>query len=83
MSAKLLTEQERYRYFWREVVYQAVRDLLNPEAEKVSDVETQEAWGWVHADSQQPGSFLWACVQAGLNPAAVRQQLDKRGEKWH
>lgn len=79
MKQKQLTDKERYMLFWREVVYQAMRDLLCPEIEQSSEEDRAEAFDWVYSDSEQMSSFLWACGEAGLSAEELRSELRKRG----
>ena len=70
-------EQQRIEHFWRETVYQAVRDLtLKDEA---TPLERANARAWVFDDADGPASFVWACAVAGLDPEAVRKELRDRG----
>ena len=70
-------EQQRFQHFWREVVYQAVRDLMLKD--EATPLERRNAREWVFADADGPASFVWACVVAGLDPEAVRKELRDRG----
>ncbi len=74
-----MAEHARLAWFWREVIYQNLRDLLCPELEKATQEERAAAFDWVYGDSTQPASFLWACPIAGLDPEAVRNVLRERG----
>lgn len=76
---KQLTEQERYMLFWREVVYQAMRDLLCPELEQSTEEDRAEAFEWIYSDNVGMSSFLWACGEAGLNAEELRSELRQRG----
>lgn len=70
---KRLSESERSAYFWREVVYQAVRDLkLTHEANKA---ERDAARTWILDDAPGLGSFAWACRAAELDPEKVREEV--------
>ncbi len=77
--ARRRSEHDRLTWFWREVVYQRLRDLLCPEVEESTESERQEAFDWVYGDSAQPASFLWACSVSGLDPEDVRNVLRVRG----
>lgn len=79
MKKKRLTERERDALLHREVVYQAVRDLMLGGEATAEERET--ARNWLFSDSWQEGSFLRECEAAGLDPAAVRAEVVKREAK--
>lgn len=74
-----MDEAARLAWFWREVVYQRLRDLLCPEVEHSTLEDRVDAFDWVFSDSEQPASFRWACAVSGLGPEAVRDVLRVRG----
>lgn len=74
---KRLNEAERLALFWRETVYQAVRDLQL--AEEATPEERESSRAWIFSDDTAEHSFLWACSVAGLDPEEVRGELRARG----
>lgn len=70
---KPLTESERLQHFWRETVYQAVRDLKL--AHEATEEERDSARDWIFTDDDKPLSFRWACKVAGLNVEEVRAEV--------
>jgi hypothetical protein len=73
LARRVMTDTERSAYLCREMVYQAMRDLaVRGEA---SAPERAASRQWLDSDSTEPGSFLWACTVAGLDPAAVRNEV--------
>ncbi len=79
MSKPRMSEPERVAWFWREVVFQNLRDLLSPNAEGASEEDRRLAAEWVLDDNPHHGSFLWACSAAMLDPEAVRDVLREKG----
>lgn len=72
-STKSLTEDERVAHFWREVAYQALRDVnLSHEATAEERVTARE---WIFAEDDVLLSFWWVCKKAGLDVAAVRAEV--------
>lgn len=72
-----LSADERTALLYRETVYQALRDLqLEGEA---NAAERELAKRFVLDDTDGMGSFRWCCAAAGLDAAAVRQELRDRG----
>lgn len=68
-----LTETERVAWLWREVVYQAMRDLML--RDEATEGDREAAARWMADDSTGVGSFRWACDMAGLDPAEVRNAV--------
>lgn len=68
-----LTEDERFAYAWREVVYQALRDIIV--AGEAMPEEQQDAREWILSSDVSPGTFLWACGVAGIDPEDVRLEV--------
>lgn len=75
---KPLREDERHALLWREVVYQAVRDLML--AGEAGAGARKLAREFVFDEDVGRGSFLWACKQAGLDPEKVREEVKARTE---
>ncbi len=79
MSKPRMSETARVAWFWREVIFQNLRDLLSPRVEDASDEDRRLAAEWVFDDNPHQGSFLWACSAAILEPEDVRDVLRERG----
>ena len=45
---------------------------------KFAVAEWKRAKSWVASDSEQPGSFIWACDLFNLEPDAVRRAIRDR-----
>jgi len=74
---KPLNEAERLSHFWREVVYQNLRDLLlEGEANQQDRIVAHRFVFDTHAGI---GSFDWACRMGGLDPEKIRDELKARG----
>lgn len=73
-----LPDAERVAYFWREVVYQGMRDLLlRGEADEEARVQARV---FIFDNAKGTGSFIWCCEKAGLDPDEVRKEvLDRIG----
>lgn len=76
---KKLTEDERIAYLQREVVYQALRDLLV--SFEASPEDQAKAREWIFGDATGEGTFLTACELGGLDAEALRDVLRERGKK--
>lgn len=63
---------------WREVVAQAVRDVLSPKQEGASSNERDEAYHWIMGDNTETYTYLWACDVAGVDPEIGRKILRER-----
>jgi hypothetical protein len=74
-----LTTEQCFALLRREIVYQAMRDLMLT-GEATGDERT-EAREWLFSDAKRDGSFLWACWDAGLDPEAVRAEVRARETK--
>lgn len=73
---KELRDDERRALLWREVVYQAVRDMtLTGEA---GERARRSAHKFVFDKDDGCGSFSWACKQAGLDVEKVRDEVRAR-----
>lgn len=76
---KKLTEDERIAYLQREVVYQALREIIVRD-EAVEEEDRVRAKQWIFGDAEGLGSFLWACEVGGLDPETLRNVLRERGK---
>jgi len=75
---KPLLDAERRAWLYREVVYQALRDLrLTGEA---TAEEREMARRFVFDESDGAGSFKWCCAAAGLDVERVREEVKARTE---
>lgn len=68
---------------WREVIEQAVRDILFPETEfpnvpalYAAGVRA-EAFEWIMSDSKSEYSYLWACKVTGSDPSVSRAKIQQ------
>ena len=66
----------------------ALRDASNPKSQRTGVANKKElnlrwayARAWIADDSQAPFSFIWCCQWCELDPASVREALQKRGAK--
>lgn len=78
MSKTPLTDDERVSYMQREVVYQAMRDLMVRD-EAMEEEDRVRAKQWIFIDNVGPGTFLTACEIGGLDPETIRNVLRERG----
>jgi len=77
MKRGKLTDAETMAWIHREIVYQAVRDLLvDGEAEPPDWYEARQ---WLFSEERACGSFHWCCDIGGLDPVDVREALWMRG----
>ena len=60
---------------WSAVLHRSLQDL-DPRKLYASPANTGAlAAQWFQSDDEQPGSFLWICLNLGLDPATIRERL--------
>ena len=60
---------------WSAVLHRSLQDL-DPRKLYASPANTAElAAQWFQSDDETPGSFLWICLNLGLDPATIRSRL--------
>lgn len=81
------------REMWAEVLKQAIRDavegppiweLPRGEAFTVEQVRKFQldvryaAQNWIDDEENEPRRFVWVCEQLGLDPARVREEIERK-----
>lgn len=78
------------REIWRAVLEQAIRDITHgPSVYEMRGKSLEEmaamrlqfqvaAQCWIDDEANEPRRFVWVCEQLGLDPAAVRREIERK-----